>query len=310
MRGNRGGHWRGNGTGRGGPRISEPEPDLAGNAAVSQRRTQKFGTTETETTERYDPSVAVVGTCQQHEKPYYRLTTKPNPSIIRPQSVLEDWLPILTKRYEEGNCDYNYVSDQLRSIRQDLTVQHIKNQFIAKVYLLHIKLAARHDDLSELMVCLVCLENLNEDRILKEKQALKVFALRILVSLLQEDRETLVQITSHLRPHHLQDRYVQFSMQVLQSLNGCRNYYRFAQLSTSTPSPVTLYLMEKMADKFVRKDALRFMCKAYRPTLAIDFITSQMCFRDVKQCTDFIQACGAVVDSTGAYLMCKESKVV
>lgn len=85
----------------------------------------------------------IVGTCQTLEKRYFRLTEAPNPSLVRPQAVLEKAITALKTRYNEG-ANYTFICDQLKAIRQDLTVQHIENQFTVGVYELHARLALDH----------------------------------------------------------------------------------------------------------------------------------------------------------------------
>lgn len=42
--------------------------------------------------------------------------------MIRPKSVLMKWLSILHDKMTRGEINYEYYSNQLRAIRQDLTV--------------------------------------------------------------------------------------------------------------------------------------------------------------------------------------------
>ncbi|EPB73843.1 hypothetical protein ANCCEY_07062 [Ancylostoma ceylanicum] len=57
----------------------------------------------------------VKGTCQNIEKSFFRLTTAPDPSQVRPPDVLEKSLENVKNKYREGAA-YQYLSDQLRSI--------------------------------------------------------------------------------------------------------------------------------------------------------------------------------------------------
>lgn len=75
---------------------------------------------------------AVKGTSQELEKDYLRLTEAPDPTSVRPESVLKKSVAFVMAKFNE-NSDYYYISDQLKSIRQDLTVQCIQNELTVEV---------------------------------------------------------------------------------------------------------------------------------------------------------------------------------
>ena len=97
-------------------------------------------------------SPRVKGISKKLEKPYLRLTASPNPSTIRPVTVLKQSLDYIIDKYCDLN-DYDYVCEQFKSIRQDLTVQNIQSRFTAHVYELHARLALHHNDLNEFQQC-------------------------------------------------------------------------------------------------------------------------------------------------------------
>ncbi|KAI6197033.1 PCI domain-containing protein [Aphelenchoides besseyi] len=69
-------------------------------------------------------------------------------SNVRPFNVLVKSLDRVRERYRETG-DYTYANDQLKSIRQDLITQDIRNEFAISVYEEHVLLAIQHKDREE-----------------------------------------------------------------------------------------------------------------------------------------------------------------
>lgn len=103
-------------------------------------------------------SMRVVGTCEKLEKNYLRLTSAPDPSTVRPVKVLKQTLKMLLTKWEEktrsdADSVYLYVSEQFRSMRQDLTVQNVKDNFAVVVYEKNARIAIEMSDMHEFNAC-------------------------------------------------------------------------------------------------------------------------------------------------------------
>lgn len=101
------------------------------------------------------------GTSTRLEKSYLRLTSEPDPADIRPLPVLRQTFTLLKNKWME-NHNYAYAVDQFKSVRQDLTVQRIKNDFTVEIYETHARIALEAKDLGEYNQCQSMLRQLYE----------------------------------------------------------------------------------------------------------------------------------------------------
>ena len=69
-----------------------------------------------------------------------RRVKAPDASSVRPLHILRQTLELLGKKWKSEQ-NYTYICDQFKSLRQDLTVQRIKNDFTVKVYEFHARIA-------------------------------------------------------------------------------------------------------------------------------------------------------------------------
>jgi hypothetical protein len=61
---------------------------------------------------------AISGTCKSLEKAYFRLTSAPDPSTVRPAPVLRKALARLVDLIASGDVNYFYSQDQFKGMRQ------------------------------------------------------------------------------------------------------------------------------------------------------------------------------------------------
>jgi len=107
-----------------------------------------------------DTGVRIIGTSVALEKPYLRLTSVPDPKDVRPYSVLKKALRHVKSKYKKKKWSYNYACEQLKSIRQDMTVQGVEDALAVQVYETHGRLALENNDMDEFIQCLTCLSQL------------------------------------------------------------------------------------------------------------------------------------------------------
>jgi hypothetical protein len=68
----------------------------------------------------------VQGTCTELEKDYLRLTSQADPARVRDPATLARALTMVKRKWIDEH-NYEYTCNQLKSIRQDCTVQHLRN---------------------------------------------------------------------------------------------------------------------------------------------------------------------------------------
>ena len=55
--------------------------------------------------------MTIKGTCQNIEKSYFRLTSAPDPSDVRPEEILNLALKLMSKKWKNGEADYRYIDE-------------------------------------------------------------------------------------------------------------------------------------------------------------------------------------------------------
>lgn len=125
--------------------------------AVQQDKEQKDVEDDEEEVVTVGP---VVGKSEELEKSYLRLTDAAKASQVRALGTLEQALERLLDVEIRGEKSWNYVSDQLRAIRQDLQVQNIENAFTARVYICNARFALKNRDLGQFHQCAMQLKSL------------------------------------------------------------------------------------------------------------------------------------------------------
>ncbi|KAG0746985.1 hypothetical protein G6F16_002738 [Rhizopus arrhizus] len=217
-------------------------------------------------------SDAVIGTSTKLEKQYLRLTSAPDPTTVRPLHILKQTLGLLKEKWKNEQ-NYTYICDQFKSMRQDLTVQRIKNEFTVQVYEIHARIALEKGDLGEYNQCQTQLKGLYAGGI--PGNAMEFTAYRILYFLHMQNAADINSIMADLTAEQKENAFVQHALQVRSSL-ATANYHRFFYLYNRAPN-MGGYLMDQFIER-ERVQSLLILCKAYRTGISLGYIQKELVF--------------------------------
>lgn len=198
----------------------------------------------------------VVGTCQKLEKNYFRLTAPPKPETVRPLPVLKKALEMLIGKWKDEH-NYGYICDQFKSLRQDLTVQHIKTEFTVRVYEAHARIALEKGDMGEYNQCQTQLRALHKQRL--GGCPGEFTAYRILYFIYTCNRTGMNDVLADLTSQDKENAAVRHALQTRAAL-ATGNYHKFFRLYNEAPN-MGAYLMDMFVDR-ERLAALAAICRA------------------------------------------------
>lgn len=248
----------------------------------------------------YDKDKHIIGTCQTIEKSYLRLTSEPNPELVRPLNVLKAAYAKLMERHKKKEVTYTYLCDQFKAIRQDLRVQMIETKFTVSVYETHAKLALESGDLGEYNQCQSRLLILYEKPALKSPNYGEFMSFLILYYMMTEDNAAIMALRLKL----LEEDPVTFKKPMVQKsfkLSNARtknDYHRFMKICNSVRS-LGKHLINVFLEKEILK-ALDIMCRAYNQ-LSLDFLKEEFNFPDTASMALYLQK-----KNLGSYIVTKD----
>ncbi|KAL3699330.1 hypothetical protein R1sor_017352 [Riccia sorocarpa] len=220
-------------------------------------------------------SLTVRGTCQEIEKRYLRLTSAPDPSTVRPAEVLRKALAMV----QSTPKSYLYRCEQLKSIRQDLTVQRIRDEFTVQVYETHARMALEAGDLPEYNQCQTQLKGLYGEGIKGCSNEFAAYSLLYIIFNHGNSRDLLSSM-ARLSKEARKDDTVKHALAVRAAV-ASGNYTSFFKLYRTAPN-LSPFLMEMYVEK-MRFEAVKCMARSYRPTLSVSFIARSLAFTTIVE---------------------------
>ncbi|PPQ63387.1 hypothetical protein CVT24_005652 [Panaeolus cyanescens] len=234
-----------------------------------------------------DPNVidwdrfTIVGTSQEIFKDYLRLTSEPNPETIRPYHILQQTFSELKTKWR-NKTTYNWICNQFKSLRQDLTVQRIKNEFTVQVYEVHARIALESSDMVEYNQCQATLKTLYELGIPGKVDEFTAY--RILMLLHGQNRSELNLLVGQLTAKQKANAAVRHALDVQRAM-AMGNYYRLCDLYLTAPH-MGAYIMDHFIDR-ERVKALMVITKAYK-TIPLTFIQKSLGFDSLDEVRTFL----------------------
>ncbi|KAG1672045.1 hypothetical protein FOA52_008921 [Chlamydomonas sp. UWO 241] len=198
-----------------------------------------------------------VGTSMAIEKEYLRLTSLPSASSVRPPTVLKLALDLVKARWREAS-DYEHACAQLKSIRQDLTVQHVRDKLTVDAYETHGRIALEVSDMAEFRQCHSVLKQLYKEGVAGQRQEFTAYGL-----LFAQSTGKGTMLVSELPTRDLEHPYVDHALRVCRAFRQ-GDYAAFGELYASAPR-MAPYLMDRLLPR-LRAFTMQAMITAYRPS--------------------------------------------
>eukprot|EP01083_Nonionella_stella_P271232 919036_1 len=250
-------------------------------------------------------SLKIVGTAQNLEKAYLRLTSAPNPKSVRPQPVLYRALESLLSKWRTQR-DYGKALEQFKSIRQDLQVQHIKNAFTLKVYETNARICLEMGDLSEFNQCQTQLRELYDDNLDFRTNFDEFSCYRLLYYVVTRNMQSFLKMTWDLdRSAFAPGTQLSLANDIRTAMRT-KDYRKFFRLFRSLASDHARHILRHSISD-VRFFALERICGSYQ-TYPLSDLKDILNFSSHTECKDYVLKSGIVLKPSQEVIDCRRSQ--
>lgn len=253
-----------------------------------------------------NPSSTVIGTSTSLEKNYLRLTTEPNPIYVRPYERLKLSMNYVLSKYDSSK-NYSYIINQFKSIRQDLTVQHIKGDFTINVYETNGRISLENNDLGEFNQCQSQLKVLYYQQRRESKQLkfigseVEFLIYRLIYMIMTSNLGEIYKLKLTLATKYKdfirtprEDHLFEFINRLFELNDSILsiNYIDFFKIiQFNIDLPLAFQLINNYITNKLRVKALGTISKSYR-TITAEFIIDQLKFANIVNFVKFLTEYG------------------
>ena len=250
-------------------------------------------------------ALKIVGISTALEKSYFRLTSAPDPSTVRPPHILYQSLARLLSQWRT-HAEYAYLVDQMKAIRQDLVVQHVRDAFTVRVYEEHARIAVEVGDLSEYNQCQTQLRMLYTDQDVQGEDAraneVEFVMYRLCYCMVTRNQAALNAMLSELSAQQRAQPAIAHVLDLRKAV-AASDFYHFLRAYRRTPYK-GVSLLQHLALP-MRLHALTVLVRAYKPTrVRLDIFQNALGFDSRAECAVYVTSCGAVISEDGEVRLC------
>ncbi|EAL49837.1 SAC3/GANP family protein [Entamoeba histolytica HM-1:IMSS] len=253
-----------------------------------------------------DENDNLIGTSQELEKHYFRIKGEAKSSEVRPLQVLYKSLNYVLTKYKE-NKKYDYICDQLKAIRQDLTLQHIENEFSIQVYEIHSDISLENNDVSEFIQCASALKQLYKKFGYSNDNPKVIFYISAMI-LCNMDSKNVSPITNYslLREIPIEiliNPNIQFVLNVKRAFdNG--EYFTYLKLFKEAIPKFKVIM--KLAIEKVRLKGLMLLFMSIGGVIEVNDVMDFLSFSNEEEYHEFISKYPLILDANGK-IQCTET---